>query len=147
MAAIICALGQRRFAELFLLKLIKWAVKLVLKWVWSLSRQYVDDVRVSWVYLQRFRRYLVDRVWDNPIRFYFSSIDVWNYWRENVFVPSLLDLGIKNTNIKTFSQQLVNMEFEQGLSCYMTDCSLSHRLQSQSSSKYWWKLASENMLT
>ena len=38
-AAIICASGQRRFAELFLLKLIKWAVKLVLKWDWSLSRQ------------------------------------------------------------------------------------------------------------
>ena len=36
MAAIICASGQRRFAELFLLELIKWAVKLVLKWVWSL---------------------------------------------------------------------------------------------------------------
>ena len=31
MAAIICASGQRRFAELFLLILIKWAVKLVLK--------------------------------------------------------------------------------------------------------------------
>ena len=30
MAAKICASGQRRFAELFLLKLIKWAVKLVL---------------------------------------------------------------------------------------------------------------------
>ena len=28
MAAIICASGQRRFAELFLLKLIKWAVKI-----------------------------------------------------------------------------------------------------------------------
>ena len=31
MAAIICASGQRRFVELFLLKLMKWAVKLVLK--------------------------------------------------------------------------------------------------------------------
>ncbi len=53
--------GQRRFAELFLLKLIKRAVKFFWKGVLSLSRQYVDDVRVSWVYLQRFRRYLVDR--------------------------------------------------------------------------------------
>ena len=29
--------------------------KLFLKWVLSLASQYVDDVRVSWVYLQRFR--------------------------------------------------------------------------------------------
>ena len=45
MAAIICASGQRRFVELFLLKLIKWTVKMFLKSVLSLSRQYVDDVR------------------------------------------------------------------------------------------------------
>ena len=30
-AATVCASGQRRFAELFLLKLIKWTVTLVLK--------------------------------------------------------------------------------------------------------------------
>ena len=51
MAATICASSQRRFAELlFLITFIKWTVKLVLKWVLSLSRQYVDDVRVSWFY-------------------------------------------------------------------------------------------------
>ena len=31
MAATVCASGQRRFAELFLIKLIKWTVRLVLK--------------------------------------------------------------------------------------------------------------------
>ena len=31
MAAMVCASGQRRFAETFLMKLIKWTVKLVLK--------------------------------------------------------------------------------------------------------------------
>ena len=46
MAAIICASGQRRFAELFLLKLIKWTL-IFFEIVLSLSRQYVDDVRVS----------------------------------------------------------------------------------------------------
>ena len=46
LAATVCALRQRRLAELFLLWFIKWTVKLVLKWIWSLSRQYVDGVRV-----------------------------------------------------------------------------------------------------
>ena len=33
MAATVCASGQRQFAELFLIKLIKWTVKLALKLV------------------------------------------------------------------------------------------------------------------
>ena len=48
MAVIICASGQRRFAELFVFtKIDKMDSKFVLKWGLSLSRQYVDDVRVS----------------------------------------------------------------------------------------------------
>ena len=38
---------RRLFVELLLMKLIKWTVKLGLKRVCLLSRQYVDDVRLS----------------------------------------------------------------------------------------------------
>ena len=71
MAAIICASGQRRFAELFLLKLIKWTV------IFFLNEFY--RCRGNTLTMCEFHESTCNGfgdIWwrDNPI--YFSSIDV-----------------------------------------------------------------------
>ena len=71
MAAIICASGQRRFAELFLLKLIKWTEFLFLNEFYR--------CRGNTLTMREFHEYTCNGfgdIWwtDNPI--YFTSIDM-----------------------------------------------------------------------